>query len=422
MTTNWAGNIIYHATEIHCPSSLAQAQELVARSNRVRALGTMHSFSDLADSPGVLISVSHLPSVVEIDSVSSTATVAAGMRYAELARHLDGAGFALPNLASLPHTSVAGSCATATHGSGWCNGNLATHVSQVDLVTANGDLVTVRRDDRDGGDRFNGTVVGLGALGVIVSVTLDLIPAFEVRQHVYEDLPLEVLEGHFTELVSCAHSVCLFTDWGAPRLTQVWIKQRTDQPEPKILDSSWFTARPADGPRNPVPGMNPVACTAQMGVAGRWFERLPHFRPDCTPSAGEELQSDYMIPQEHAVHALHALDRIREKIHPVLQICEVRTIAADQLWMSPCYRQHSVSIHFTWTVDTGAVLPVVALVEQQLAPFGARPHWGKIFTSSPKMLASRYERLPDFRDLVRELDPAGKFGNAFTQRHLALHV
>ncbi|HEY3896126.1 MAG TPA: FAD-binding protein [Pseudonocardiaceae bacterium] len=419
MTTNWAGNIIYCATEIHCPSSFAQVQELVARSNRVRALGTRHSFSDLADSPGVLISLSHLPSVAEIDAAASTATVAAGMRYVELARHLDGAGFALPNLASLPHISVAGGCATATHGSGWCNGNLATHVSQVDLVTANGDLVTVGRNDHDGGDRFNGVVVGLGALGVVVSLTLDLVPAFEVRQHVYHDLPLQALEGHFTELVSCAHSVSLFTDWGASRLTQIWIKQRTDQPEPAILDTPWFTAQPADGPRHPVPGMNPVACTAQLGVAGRWFERLPHFRPDCTPSAGEELQSEYLIPQEHAIPALRALDRVREKIHPVLQICEVRTITADELWLSPCYRQHSVSIHFTWIADTAAVLPAVALVEAQLAPFGARPHWGKIFTSSPKML---YERLPDFRDLVRELDPTGKFGNAFTRRHLALHA
>lgn len=422
MTTNWAGNITYCATAIHCPSSLAQVQEFVARSNRVRALGTMHSFNDLADSPGALVSLAHLPPMIEVDSALATATVAAGTRYMELAQHIDRKGFALPNLASLPHISVAGGCATATHGSGIRNGNLATHVSQIDLVTADGDIVTIGRNDRDAGDRLNGAVVGLGALGVIASLTLELMPAFEMRQYVYDDFPLEALEGHFAELVSCAHSVCLFTDWRASRLTQIWIKQRTDQPEPEMLDSPWFTARPADGPRHPVPGMNPVACTAQRGVAGRWFERLPHFRPDCTPSAGEELQSEYMIPREHAIHALRALDRVREKIHPVLQICEVRTIAADELWMSPCYRQHSVSIHFTWTADTHAVLPVVALVEQQLAPFGARPHWGKVFTSPPKMLASLYERLPDFRDLVRELDPAGKFGNAFTRRHLALHA
>jgi xylitol oxidase len=145
--------------------------------------------------------------------------------------------------------------------------------------------------------------------------------------------------------------------------------------------------------------------TEQGGVPGPWHARLPHFRAEFTPSAGAELQSEYLLPRSHAVAALQAVRELRDEITAVLQICELRTVAADELWLSPSYRRPTVGVHFTWVDDTAAVMPVVAAVEERLAPFEPRPHWGKVYLAS-----GRYERLADFTRLAQEFDPAGKFG------------
>jgi xylitol oxidase len=424
---NWAGNIAFRAADFHRPASLGELQAVVARAGRIRALGTGHSFTDLADSPGAQVSVAGLPPEVSVDSAVSRVRVSAGLTYAELARQLDRRGLALANLASLPHISVAGACATATHGSGTAQPGLAAAVAGLTLVTAGGDLLELTRPDPD----FAGAVVHLGALGVVTSLTLDVVPAFDVAQCVYEDLPLDVLDDHFTALMAAGYSVSLFTDWRAPRLTQLWIKQRLDPrassagrpgsppPSPVTLEP-WFTATPAPAPRHPVRGASPDACTGQLGRPGPWFERLPHFRPGFTPSAGRELQSEYLLPVVRAVPALHALSQIRDHLAPVLQVSEIRVVAADELWLSPAYRQDSVALHFTWIADPAAVRPAVILAERQLAPFAPRPHWGKIFTIPPDDLQARYQRLPGFLRLARRLDPAGKFSNAFTDRYLAV--
>ena len=408
---NWAGNVVFRAADLSRPATVGELQALVAGAGRIRTLGTGHSFNDIADSPGAQVSVAGLPPEVEIDSAASVAQVAAGLTYAELAVRLDEKGLALGNLASLPHISVAGACATATHGSGLANASLAAAVTGLEMVAADGDLVTV-----DGQDDWCGAVQ-LGALGIVTKATLEVVPSFEVSQRVYEDLPLPVLDDHFADIMAAGYSVSLFTDWRAPRLTQVWIKQREGETS-KVADEPWFTATPAQAQRNPVPGGSPDACTQQLGVPGRWYDRLPHFRPGFRPSAGAELQSEYLLPIASAVPALHALAEVAERVAPVLQICEVRVVAADRLWLSPFYRQPSVGFHFTWILDPGAVLPVVALVERQLAPLRARPHWGKVFTTSPQALRESYPRLPDFLDLMAQRDPAGKFRNAFTDRYL----
>lgn len=399
--TNWARNVTYGATGIHHPVSLGELQSTVASSDRIRALGTRHAFNKLADTDGALVSVADLPCVVEVDSAAAKVKVSAGLRYAEFTEDLDRKGFAVPNLASLPHISVAGACATATHGSGIANGSLATSVSSVDIVTAQGDLVTFQRGD----DEFDGAVVALGALGVVTSLTLDLVPSFDIRQYVYTGLPLD---SDLLGVLGSAYSVSLFTSWSGPAVDQVWVKHRVGDPElPE------FPATLSDRRLHPVPGMPAENCTEQLGVPGRWHARLPHFRPEFTPSAGEELQAEFMVSRAEAVEALHAVDQIRDRIHPVLQISEIRTIAADEQWLSPYYRRDSVSIHFTWTADTEAVLPVIRLVEQQLAPFAPRPHWAKLFTVLPA-----YERLPEFRDLAQRLDPTRKFRNDLVNRVL----
>jgi xylitol oxidase len=414
---NWSGNVTFGAAEVASPSSVDELRALVGPASTVRALGTAHSFNHLADTPGLLVSVLDLPKVVEVDSDAATVRVAAGLRYAELVGHLDEKGFALRNMGSLPHISVGGACATGTHGSGVRNGNLATSVVAMELVTADGDLVTIGPGGEDG---VEGAAVHLGSLGVVVSLTLDLVPAFEVRQTVYDGLDLDVLDDHFDEVMGGAYSVSLFTDWRAPRITQVWLKERTDEPAPPMLGASWFTAPAATELRHPILGMPTDNSTQQGGVPGPWFARLPHFRADSEPSgAGDELQSEYLLPIEHAVPALRALDGVRDRIAPALQISEVRTVAADALWLSPSYRRDTVALHFTWVADVDAVLPVVALVEERLAPFEPRPHWGKIFGVPPETVAAGYERMADFTALARRYDPTGKFRNAFTDRYLA---
>jgi alditol oxidase len=413
--TNWAGNIAFAAPDFYRPAAVSELQAVVARARQIRVLATGHSFNDMADSPGAQVSLAGLPPEVEVDSAASLVRVAAGLSYAGLASRLDASGFALRNLASLPHISVAGACATATHGSGTANQNLAAAITALEIVTADGDVTELRRED----DSFPGAVVHLGALGVVTRLVLEVVPSFEVSQRVYEGLPLEVLDDHFAEIMASGYSVSMFTDWRAPRLTQLWIKNLVASPVPSITEAPWFTAPPAPAARNPVPGLPPDTCTEQLGVPGRWFERLPHFRPEFIPSAGDELQSEYLLPAEHAVPALHALQQVSDRLAAVVRIAEVRRVAADDLWLSPCYRRDSVAFHFTWIPDTAAVLPVVTLLERQLAPFGARPHWGKVFTIPAAELHSHYERLPDFLHLAQHYDPAGKFRNAYTARYLA---
>jgi alditol oxidase len=413
--TNWAGNVTFAAERLHRPGSVPQLQRLVARSARVRALGTGHSFNRLADTPGDLVSVAGLPRLVEADTAGSAVTVSAGLTYAEVATALQEAGRALPNLASLPHISVAGACATGTHGSGDAVGILATAVAAVEMVSTDGDLVTVSREADPGW--FPGAVVALGALGIVTRLRIDTTATFDIRQYVYEDLPAGQVAEHFDEIFSSGYSVSLFTDWRGPRIRQAWLKRRADEPGSGAPGPRWMGGRRADGPRHPVPGLSPAACTGQLGVLGPWHERLPHFRPDFTPSAGDELQSEYLLPRARATDALAALLPVAGRLAPVVRTSEIRTIAADDLWLSPAYQRDSVGFHFTWISDWAAVAPAVALVEERLAPLRARPHWGKLFGVSPEVLRGLYPRLDDFRRLMHRHDPAGKFRNDLLDRY-----
>jgi xylitol oxidase len=406
--TNWAGNIVFGARRFHRPDSVAELQELVAGSERIRAVGTGHSFSPIADTTADLVSLAGLPPVTRIDPDAATVTVSAGMRYGEVTGLLHEAGFALPNLGSLPHISIAGACSTGTHGSGVGNGALATAVFALELVGADGELRTVRRGDPD----FPGSVVALGGLGIVTALTLDLRPTFGMRQWVYEGL-----HGFddVQEVLAAAYSVSLFTYWDGAGFEQVWVKQLDTDPEPP---ARWLGSTRADGPRHMVRGADPEACTPQLGRPGPWNERLPHFRLEFTPSSGDELQSEYLLPRGALVDALRALDRIRDTIAPVLQVCEIRSIAADDLWLSLAHDRDSHAVHFTWIADTAAVLPAVAAVEATLEPFAARPHWGKVFTSEPEAVRALWPRLPDVERLLRRHDPAGKFRNDMVDRYL----
>ncbi|MDP9791624.1 xylitol oxidase [Catenuloplanes nepalensis] len=411
--TNWAGNVTFGAARVHRPGTVDELREIVAASARLRPLGTGHSFNLIADTDGDLVSAASLPGTVHIDSVSSEVTVSAGVRYGELASRLHAAGYALHNMASLPHISVAGAVATGTHGSGVTSPGLGAAVTGLRLVTADGELLDLRRDD----PRLAGAVVNLGALGIVVDVTLRIRPTFEIAQSVYEGLPWSQLETGWAEIMRAGYSVSLFTDWTDSVINQIWVKR---DPLDTPLPTGWHGATLAGTPLHPVPGMSAVNCTEQGGVPGPWHERLPHFRLDFTPSSAAELQTEYLVPAAHAIAALEAVDAIRDRVAPVLQISEVRTIAADDLWLSPSHGHDSVAIHFTWQPDADAVAPVVAALEEQLAPFGARPHWGKVFSTDPAALRARYPRFGDFLALRADLDPAGKLLNPMLSRYLGL--
>jgi xylitol oxidase len=400
---NWAGNIAYAARTVHTPASVGELQAVVRASDKVRALGSRHSFNRIADTDGDLISMRKLNRVVRLDATARTVTVEGGITYGELCPWLHAQGFALHNLASLPHISVVGAVTTATHGSGNGNRNLAGAVAGLEIVTASGEVVSLRRGDAD----FDGAVVGLGALGVVSSITLDIEPAFEVRQDVFVDLPLAALVENFEAISSSAYSVSGFTTWRGDSVDMVWLKNRAGALPPREL----FGARPADRPIHPIASIDPTPCTPQMGVPGPWYDRLPHFRMEFTPSVGAELQSEYFVPRTGAAAALTALHKVQDQFAGPLMVSEIRTQAADELWLSMNYRRPSVSFHFTWHPDWDAVRKVLPVIETALAPFGVRPHWGKLFTMAPADIQSRYPRLGDFRDLVRRYDPKGKFTN-----------
>lgn len=411
---NWAGNLTYGTGQLDQAKSVAEAQELVKKYDQVKQLGTRHCFNKIADTDTRFVSMVGAPDDIVIAADGKSVTINAGTKYGELSPYLHEKGFALHNLASLPHISVAGAIATATHGSGEKNGNLASAVSGLEMITANGDIVTLTRE-KDG-EKFNAAVVHLGAMGLLTKVTLDIQPTFLMTQYVYQNMPLAQLKDHFDEIQASGYSVSLFTNWQSQDIAEVWVKQRADAPQ--MNQKEWLGGTLATKNLHPIPELSAENCTAQMGVPGPWYERMPHFKMGFTPSSGDELQSEYFVPRQHAVDAIMAIARLGDQVGPYLLTSEVRAIAADNLWMSPCYEQDCITIHFTWKPDWPGVSKLLPIVERELAPFNARPHWGKLFTMAPADLEKHYARLPEFRALAKEYDPKGKFRNAFLETNI----
>jgi alditol oxidase len=411
---NWAGNLEYSTGNVHYPKTVAEVQEAVKKCKKVRPLGSKHSFNKIADSTENQISLQEMNKVVSLNKESNTVTIEGGMRYGELAPYLHQHGYALHNLASLPHITVAGAIATGTHGSGVKSGNLSTAVAAIELVNAAGDLVTLSK--QKDGEQFNGAVVALGALGVVTKLTLDLQPTFNMKQLVYRNLPMNELKNNFDAIEASGYSVSLFTDWKNKNVNEVWIKSRAESNDAAAAPEL-FGAKLAAQNMHPIETESAENCTDQMGMPGPWYERMPHFKMGFKPSAGKELQSEFFVPIEHAYDAMMAIEKLNSTITPHLFISEIRTIAADDLWMSPCYKQTCVALHTTWKQED-AVMNLIPLIEEQLMPFNYRPHWAKLFTISPRILQSRYEKLNDFKALIHQYDPNGKFRNEFIDKNL----
>lgn len=423
--TNWAGNHPYVARRLTSPATLEELQATVRRTRHLRALGSRHAFNDLTDTPGDLVSLRQLPRRIEVDAAARTVVVDAGTTYGELCGPLDDAGFGLANLASLPHISIAGACATGTHGSGVRLGSLATAVVGLTLVRGDGELVRVGTD-AGGGEAsrvpLEGAVVALGALGIVISLTLAIEPAYRMRQEVVERLPFAAFEDRSEAILAVGDSVSCFTTWREPAFHQVWVKRRITKDstaDENLADEPALRGtRPATQALHPIPGMPPEACTDQLGAVGAWHERLPHFRLDHVPSAGAELQSEYLIDRADAPAALRALAPLASRLAPVTFVSEFRTVAADGLWLSPAFGRSSLAIHFTWIDDWPAVRVLLPAVETALAPFEPRPHWGKLFTLDAAAARAAYPERSRFVELADHLDPGGRFRNGFVDAYV----
>ena len=409
--TNWAGNIDFSPKHWLAPGSIAELQDAIAAHRKVRIAGSRHSFNNIVDSPETIFSTENLNRVIKIDSDAMTVMVEGGARYGDVATTLERKGFALANLASLPHISIAGAVATATHGSGVNNGNLATAVTGMQIVTADGTLGTFSRETHP--SEFDGMVVNLGAIGAIATLTLRIEPTFQLCQQVFPHVPLALALDNIDALLGCAYSVSLFTTYGDRTIDQVWVKRRTDQGPPI---TELLGVAPATEKLHPLAGHDPVCCTTQQGIVGPWHERLPHFCMEFTPSSGDELQSEYFIPREHTAAAYQALLALGADIQPLLYVSEIRTVKADSLWLSPAYGRDVTAFHFTWRQKPSKVLAVLEKIEALLLPLGAQPHWGKVYLQKP----TGYTKLADFISLRQAFDLGGKFVNSYVERVLGI--
>ena len=418
MTTNWAGNVRFGERELAQPRSVEELQEIVRSNDRVKALGSRHSFSTVADTTGVLVELTGLPHRLEIDHERRTATVSPGLRYAEVALALDAEGFALRNMGSLPHICVAGAAATGTHGSGDGNQVLAASITALDRVDADGELRHLDRSDPE----FNGSVVALGALGIVTSITIDVVPAFAMRQDVFVDVPWDDVLGHLDAVTGGAYSTSMFIrDWGTDQVDQIWYKSVVPDEgarAPRLPDGAGGRPAPAEL-LPPADGAPEDMLTEQAGSTGRWLERLPHFRADKQPSnAGDELQSEFLLDRANAVEALRRMREIAAEIAPALLVSEIRTVAADDLWLSPASGRDSLGVHFTWHKDLDAVHKVLPAIEERLADLGARPHWGKVYSDTYPDPLGRYPKGAEFVALADRADPRRVFRNAYLDRIL----
>ncbi|MFM6938533.1 MAG: FAD-binding protein [Aquirufa sp.] len=411
--TNWAGNLRYSAKIVVYPTTIEELRAEVLQLKGGKALGSKHSFNTVADTTETLISTSKLNKVLSIDTEKSWVWAEGGIKYGDLCLYIDQRGYAIHNLASLPHISVAGACATATHGSGGTTGNLSSAVEALEIMQADGKLIQLDKSH----PAFYGSVVNIGALGIVTKVALKIYPRFQVTQEVYENLPMSALKDHFDEIYSMGYSVSMFTHWLDKNINQLWVKKKVEG-EVKLGPASVFGASAAKTNLHPIKVNSPINCTDQMGVPGPWYERLPHFKMGFTPSNGAELQSEFFVPRKHAYEAIMAVEALHPSISPILFVTEIRSIAADDLWLSPAYKQDVIAIHFTWKPMNKEVIAVLPILEKALSPFAYMPHWGKLFTMAPADLHARYPKFKDFLALAKEMDPNGKWRNEFLNRNI----
>ena len=425
---NWAANVTFQYAALERPASVEEVQAIVRRAasdgTRCRVVGSRHSFNTVADvgADGTWISLERMRALVSIDD-EGRALVQGGATYGEICPQLHARGWALHNMASLPHVTIAGAVATATHGSGRANGNLATSVVEVHIVAASGETVVLGRGHRD----WDGAVASLGCLGVVVALVLQCEPAYALAQRVWDRFPLSVVAASqraLADTMGLAHSVSIFTRWegGTNADSMLWVKQRVaadcggdSAPRlPAAVARAGCVA--ATVKRHPIIALDAAPCTEQFGAPGPWHERLPHFNHDDAPSVGDELQSEFFVAFSDGAAAIRAVSALRATLAPVLAVTELRSVAADTQWLSPARGRASLALHFTWRGGMfHRVWAACRAVERALAPFQYRPHLGKVFTATSANVGR--EAAARFAALQRSLG-GDVFRNAFSEAYL----
>jgi xylitol oxidase len=411
---NWAANYTFTAMRLHRPASIGDVQRVVAASPKIRAIGARHSFNGIADTTADQIDLCGIDPDIVIDRQRMTVTAGAGISYGGLSSFLHREGFALDNLASLSQISVAGAISTATHGSGDGNKALSSRVVGLELVLADGSVQRIERGQAD----FDGMVVGLGAFGIVTRVTLAIEPTFDIRQDAFVDLPWDELLARFDVISSAAYSFSIFTKWSGPMANRIWLKTRLATTPAGEFDVSKLGLKQGLPYTVPATVENPLAILNPFDVPGPWCDRLTHTRHDVSPPPADQIQSEYLIPRPQFGKAVAIIRAMAPRIDALLHATEIRTVAADEFWLSPFYRQDSVAIHFTWKKQIDAVDAITKELEAALIPLGAKPHWGKVIHADAAALAPLYPRMADFRSCARRCDPAGKFRNAYLEKHV----
>ncbi len=412
MIKNWARNLEFSAGEFLEINSISQLQEVINNSDKVKVLGTGHSFSPIADTSGSLISIKKLDPEIHIDSKMQTVSVSAGTSYAQLARYLEANGWALENLASLGEITVAGAIMTGTHGSGSSNTVLSNAVVEIEMILASGEKLLLNQQNLE---EFNGFIVSFGALAVFTRLKLKIVKSFSIKQIVYENITSKSVSEYFDEIFDNAYSVSYFNSWAKNSTGQIWMKFLSDK-DTSTLPKNAFGGNLAVANQHPVKVNDPSTCTEQMGAPGKWLYRLPHFKLDSSPASGDEVQTEYLVDRKYVKEYIEELSLIGDEIADKVYATEIRTIKADNLWLSGAYERPTVGFHFTWkkSADIETFLPKI---EQILGQNGGRPHWGKLFSTNKNQLITRYPKFSNFQQLLKKYDPDGKFRNQFIDRY-----
>ena len=409
---NWAKNITFSSQNYIEIENLTQLQKVIESSNKLKVVGTSHSFSEIADTTGTLISLKNLDSEIEIDEKSQTVKVSAGTSYANLAKYLEKNGWALSNLASLGEISIAGAVMTGTHGSGSNNKVLSDSVVAIEMILSSGDKFVI---DRKNFAQFSGFVVSFGALAVFTKLTLKIVRSFSVKQVVYENVPIQSVLENFNEIFDRPYSASYFSNWSPKNTGQIWMKFLDDDKYPE-LQSKAYGGNLALSNQHPVKVNDPGNCTEQMGVAGKWLFRLPHFRLNSSPASGDEVQTEYLVDRDHVQGYINELTKIGEDIAARVYATEIRTISSDDLWLSGAYGRETVGFHFTWK-KSPEVKDFLPEIENILGKNNGRPHWGKLFSTPRAQLIDRYPMYEEFRQLIQKYDSGNKFRNKFIEQY-----
>jgi len=409
---NWAGNLTFSAKEYIEIDSISKLQSIVSKASGVKVLATGHSFNDIADTNQTQISIKNLSNKIEIDSIKKVVLVPAGMQYADVCRYLETKGWALFNTASLGEITVAGAMLTGTHGSGSNNPVLSDCVEGIEMVLESGEIFNISREDSD---EFFGFVISLGALGVFTKLKLKIVESFSIKQFVYENIGIQSISENFDDVFDKSYSVSYFSNWKKNSTGQIWMKFLDNNNFPQ-LPSVWLDGNIANANQHPVKVNDPSPCTDQMGVSGKWLYRLPHFKLDSSPASGDEVQTEYLVDRAYVSHYIDELSNIGDEIAARVYATEIRTIKADDLWLSGAHGRQTVGFHFTWK-KSDSLQTFLPKIEEILGNHNGRPHWGKLFSTPRENLIGRYPKYSNFEDLLKKYDPNKKFRNSFINRY-----